>query len=117
MRDGSSIAATKARAVSGRRRGLSLARGRPPRPSSCASCLSGDRRHHGSPSRNQTSHGGGKTRDPFACFESLVDKGSGESPREPDSEHDRQTSDRELAVWFAIVRCELGEELVAGNSG
>ena len=25
--------------------------------------------------------------------------------------------DRELAVWFAIVRCELGEELVAGNSG
>src|SRR5580704_15393650 len=25
--------------------------------------------------------------------------------------------DRELTVWFAIVRCELGEELVAGNSG
>ena len=53
----------------------------------------GDRRHHGSPSRNQTSHGGGKARDPFACFESFVDEGGGESPREPDSEHDRQTSD------------------------
>src|SRR6202042_3373457 len=25
--------------------------------------------------------------------------------------------DRELAVWLAIVRCDLGEELVAGNSG
>src|SRR5580704_10383829 len=24
--------------------------------------------------------------------------------------------DRELAVWLAIVRCDLGEELVAGNS-
>ena len=24
--------------------------------------------------------------------------------------------DREPTVWFAIVRCELGEELVAGNS-
>jgi hypothetical protein len=41
----------------------------------------------------KTSHGGGKTRDPFACFESLVDEGGGESPREPDSKHDRQTSD------------------------
>src|SRR5580704_5654805 len=25
--------------------------------------------------------------------------------------------DRDLTVWFAIVRCEFGEELVAGNSG
>ena len=25
--------------------------------------------------------------------------------------------DRELAIWFAIVRCDLGEELVVGNSG
>ena len=25
--------------------------------------------------------------------------------------------DRELAVWLAIVRCDLGKKLVAGNSG
>jgi hypothetical protein len=28
-----------------------------------------------------------------SCFESLVDEGGGESPREPDSKHDRQTPD------------------------
>ena len=25
--------------------------------------------------------------------------------------------DRELAVWFAVIRCDFGEKFVAGNSG
>src|SRR5277367_2650019 len=88
MRDGSSIAPTKGSAVSWPAAG--------PRGSRHASYVGvdrRDRRHHGSPSRNQTSHGGGKTRDPFACFESLVDEGGGQRARKPDPEHNRQASD------------------------
>src|SRR5277367_4939162 len=127
MRDGSSIAPTKGSAVSWPAAG--------PRGSRHASYVGvdrGDRRHHGSPSRNQTSHGGGKTRDPFACFESLVDEGGGESPREPDPEHDRQTSDlifqgyslegvtmRAVVIVVAMLTCSTWQQITtcAGPDG
>ena len=34
-----------------------------------------------------------ETRDPFACFESLFDEGSGQRPGKSDAEHDRKTTD------------------------
>src|SRR5215472_16866576 len=37
-----------------------------------------DGRHHGSSRGGQTPQGGGETRDPLACFESLVDESGGE---------------------------------------
>jgi len=36
--------------------------------------------------RNQSSHGGGETRYPLACFESLIDEGGGERARKSDAE-------------------------------
>ena len=53
----------------------------------------GDRRHYGSPSRNQTPHGGRETGYLLACLESVVDEGGSERPGQSDPEHDRQTSD------------------------
>ena len=41
----------------------------------------------------QSAHGGRETGDPLAGFESLIDEGGSESARQPDPEHDRQTSD------------------------
>jgi hypothetical protein len=69
----------------------------------------GDRRHHGSSRRNQTPHGGRETSDPLASLKSLVDEGRGERARQPDPEHDRQTSDlifqgHSLADQFSCAR-------------
>ncbi len=50
-------------------------------------------RHHGSPRRNQSPHGGRETGDPLACFKSLVDEGGGERAGQSDPEHDRETTD------------------------
>jgi hypothetical protein len=78
MREGSSIAATKARAVKAQHPGLSSADGRPPRPchTSHVGVSCGDRRDFTTapPRRNQTPHGGRETSDPLACFTSLVDE-------------------------------------------
>jgi hypothetical protein len=63
--------------------------------------------------RYQSPHGGGETRDPFACFEGLIDEGSGERERKPDPEHNRQASDlvfqgRPLADQF-FLRAMISE--------
>src|ERR1700735_3372437 len=51
---------------------------RGPRHVSHVSVDRSDRRHHGGPRRNQTTHGGGETSDPLACSKSVVDEGGGE---------------------------------------
>ena len=50
-------------------------------------------RHHRGSRRNQSPHGGRETGDPLACFKSAVDEGGGERARQPDPEHDRETTD------------------------
>ena len=95
MREGSSIAATKASAVSWPTPGMVISRRQAAEALVirlmsasiaataviCGSC------------RNQSPHGGGETGDPLACFKSLVDEGGGKRAREPDPEHDRETTD------------------------
>ena len=53
----------------------------------------GDRSHHGSPRRNQPSHGRRETSDSLACSMSVVDEGGGERAGQSDPEHDRETTD------------------------
>jgi hypothetical protein len=50
---------------------------------------------------------GRQTRDPFACFESVVDEGGGERAGQSDPEHDRQASD------LVFQGHSLGDQLLA----
>jgi hypothetical protein len=96
MREGSSIAATKASAVSWPTPGIVMRRRQAAEALvmrlmsasiAATAAITANRRG------DQTPHGGGETSDPFAGFESLIDEGGGERAREPDPEHDREASD------------------------
>ena len=121
MREGSSIAATKASAVNCPTPGIVISRRQAAealvmRLMSASIAATG---HHGSPCRNQTPHGCRGTRDPFAGPESLVDEGGGERAREPDPEHDRQASDpfSKVTRWpTSFLRAMINERMACAES-
>src|SRR5580692_2915567 len=96
MRDGSSIAATKASAVSWPTPGMVISQRQAAEAlvirlmsaSIAATAVITAVR-----ASNQSPHGDRETSDPFACFKRLVDEGGSERAREPDPEHNRQASD------------------------
>jgi hypothetical protein len=94
MRDGSSIAdeGESRQLTDAGDRHEPTARPRGRRHASHVCVDGGDHRHHRDSRRNQPSHSGRETHDPFACFEGLVDECSRERAREPDPEHERQAS-------------------------
>jgi hypothetical protein len=112
MRAGSSIAATKARAVSWPTPGIVMSR----RHAAEALAV-----RHMSASIAATAAitaaraaaklcRAAETRDPFACLESLIVESGGERPRESDAEHDRKTAD------LVFQGHPLADQFLAGDS-
>ena len=96
MREGSSIAATKASAVSWPTPGMVISRRQAAEALvirlmsasiAATAVITAVRAAIKAP------HGGRETSDPLACFKSLVDEGSRERAGQSDPEHDRQASD------------------------
>ena len=95
MREGSSIAATKASAVSWPTPGMVISRRQAAEAlviRLISASIAATARHHSGARSTQTAHGGGEASDPLACSKSLVDEGCGERAGQSDPEHDRQAS-------------------------